>query len=130
MAHQLKSKAASQFIAHICNSNNDLIVNTIEINTIFKNYFLNLYTSESPESNSEKLKFLDNMELPTLNSVQKINLDKPMQMEFFLNSITLMQCKTLLGLMALQQTSKKKKMQINLPLFFLTLWKRVVCHKP
>ncbi len=58
------------------NSDNDLIANPIEINNTFKNYFLNLYTSESPESNSVMLEFLDNVDIPTLNSEQKTYLDK------------------------------------------------------
>lgn len=93
LAHQLKSKAASQLIPQICNSNNDLIVNPIEINNTFKNYFSNLYTSESPESNSEIFEFLNNIDIPVLNSVQKTNLDQPIQIEEILNSITLMQSK-------------------------------------
>lgn len=75
------------------NSDNDLIANPIEINNTFKNYFLNLYTSESPESNSVMLEFLDNVDIPTLNSEQKTCLDKHIQEEDILNAISLMQNK-------------------------------------
>ncbi len=75
------------------NSDNDLIANPIEINNTFKNYFLNLYTSESPESNSVMLEFLDNVDIPTLNSEQKTYLDKHIQEEDILNAISLMQNK-------------------------------------
>jgi len=52
-----------------------------------------LYTSESPDSNSEIFEFLNNISIPTLNSAQKTSLDQPIQIEEILNAITLMQSK-------------------------------------
>lgn len=52
-----------------------------------------MYTSESPESNSVMLEFLDNVDIPTLNSEQKTYLDKHIQEEDILNAISLMQNK-------------------------------------
>ena len=58
LARQLKAKSAAQLISQIRNFNGDVVEEPIQINKIFKEYYMTLYSLESPQDHSEMTSFL------------------------------------------------------------------------
>lgn len=80
LAHQLKSKSASKQIFQIYNTSQEITLNPTEINNTFKSYYSQLYSSEMPRNITTMDTFFANLNTPTLNSEQKLNLDKAIEL--------------------------------------------------
>lgn len=55
--------------------------NPTEINRTFQKYYINLYTSETPDTNDDLASFLDQLSIPTLEEMVKEKLDSPIKKE-------------------------------------------------
>jgi len=62
LAHQLKSRVASNQITQIRDGLGSLTSDPGEINNIFKTYYSRLYTSESPDNEDQLHTFLDKLD--------------------------------------------------------------------
>lgn len=87
LAHQLKCKSASQHISQIRTPNRNLTVIPAEINKTFETFYSDLYSSESPKDNTDMLKFLNDLEFPTISHTQKGELDEPLLLQEIIDSI-------------------------------------------
>ncbi len=78
LAHQLKSKSVSRLIPSVRKSQQELATDPQEINKTFKNYYLNLYTSDFPQDTSHMTEFLESLDIPTLEQDDTETLEKPL----------------------------------------------------
>lgn len=90
LAQQLKSKSASHLIPKIRKTSQEITVDPHKINSMFKKYYSDLYTSEPPQDDSMS-KFLLNVNLPIVKEDQNNNLDKLLQVQEIEDSIRAMQ---------------------------------------
>ena len=58
---------------------------------IFLRHFIQTYTSEFPEDDSDMLNFLDNSDAPSINPDKRTDLDKPITLNEVISSISAMQ---------------------------------------
>ncbi|XP_062893735.1 LINE-1 retrotransposable element ORF2 protein isoform X1 [Mobula hypostoma] len=91
MAHQLKRQAASRLIPQVRDMHQNLTSNPKEINNIFATFYSSLYASEFPSDKTNMERFLDNLEIPTLEPEEVENLDRALGQEEINNAIMAMQ---------------------------------------
>lgn len=91
LAHQFKAKSTSQQISQIKNVSDDVTVIPSEINDTFRDYYSNLYKSESPTNNTDMEKFLDGLIFPNIDNGQERRLDQPLNASEILGSIKAIQ---------------------------------------
>lgn len=77
LSWQLKKEESLKTINQIENEQGFITQNPKEINETFKNFYVNLYKSESPEDLSTIDTFLSNIDLPKLNQEDQRDLDLP-----------------------------------------------------
>ena len=63
----------------------------MEINSVFKSYYSSLYTSESPDNSDVMVEFLDNLEIPTIESTLAEQIDAPVTLDEIIRSIKSLQ---------------------------------------
>lgn len=91
LAHQLKSRTASQQIKQIRTSSGELTIVPSVINDTFKNYYSNLYTSEASNTDTYRTEFLDNLEFPSITPDKANIMDQPLKISEITDAIKLMQ---------------------------------------
>ena len=91
LAYQLKCKSASRLIPQIRNTPQSLTVDPIEINNTFRDFYSKLYTSSSPQDKSNMITFLDNIEIPQVDTEAKNNLEETIKLQEIVDSIHKMQ---------------------------------------
>lgn len=91
LAHQLKSKSAAQIISEIEDEGGSTTTDPLRINNIFKDFYSDLYSSESLKDTSLFHNFFLNLEVPTLSSDQKEFLDEPIELREVSSAISAMQ---------------------------------------
>lgn len=91
LAHQLKSRTASQQISQIRTDTGDLTVNPSVINDTFKKYYTKLYTSEAYNTDTQRKTFLDKLEFPHISSETSVYLDQPLTITEITEAVKLMQ---------------------------------------
>ena len=91
LAHRLKSKSTSQHISQIEDTTGKLTTDPLKINDIFKDYYFDLYNSESLKDSSLFVNFFDKIRVPTLSDGQKEQLDQPLSLEEVAFAISAMQ---------------------------------------
>lgn len=67
-----------RLIPTVRKSQQELTTDPQEINNTFKNYYLNLYTSEFPQDTSHMTEFLESLGIPTLEQDDTETLEKPL----------------------------------------------------
>jgi len=77
LSWQLRTEESSRTINAIQTETGAISRNPAEINDSFKQFYTNLYTSESPEDLSKIDEFLSIIELPKLSHEDQKNLDLP-----------------------------------------------------
>ena len=77
LSWQLRTEESSRTINAIQTETGAISHNPTEINDAFKQFYTNLYTSESPEDLSKIDEFLSAIELPKLGHEDQKNLDLP-----------------------------------------------------
>lgn len=77
LALQLKHQAASRHIVQINVQSVGLTTCPVKINSAFKEYYSKLYTSEPPPIDLNMTKYLDNIDLPTIDISTQLLLNKP-----------------------------------------------------
>ena len=75
LSHQLRQSAASSTIPEICVAADLTSTNPKEINNQFKQFYSALYSSEALPDTSCMHVFLDNLDIPCLNSDEQTNMD-------------------------------------------------------
>lgn len=91
LAHQLKSRSSAQHISEIANDAGELTIDPLKINNIFMNFYSNLYTSETPKDQSKLVEFFDKINVPTISSEHKKDLDHPLQLQEIFDAISALQ---------------------------------------
>lgn len=81
MASQLKKKDASMLIPAINNGRDEVSTDNAEINSIFKNFYENLYKSEVPVNKDRYANFFSNLEIPVVSQAQVDMMDEPIDEE-------------------------------------------------
>lgn len=89
LSHQIKSKSVSYQIKQIRTSSGDLTVIPSVINETFTTFYSELYTSPTDKTNM--LSFLDRQIFLLINTSQKSEMDRPLEISEIANSIKLMQ---------------------------------------
>lgn len=77
LAYQL---SASCLIPRIRNNSQSLTRDLLEINSTFKEFYAELYTSTFPHDNTNMTLFLDNLKVPRTDVAAMDNLDKPIKL--------------------------------------------------
>ncbi len=91
LAHQLRQQNAERSILTI---NNDLgikLTNPVEINQRFREYYSQLYTSESSKDESLFDSFFNKLNLPTIDQESTLNLESPLSVDEIMRAIASMQ---------------------------------------
>lgn len=91
LAHQLKSKSAAQIISEIEDIRGSATTDPLKINDIFRDFYSDLYKSESLKNTSLFQIFFKNLKVPTLSSNQKEYLDEPLELREVSAAISAMQ---------------------------------------
>ena len=91
LAHQLKSKSAAQIISQIEDATGKLTTDPLKINDTFKDFYFDLYNSQSLKDTSLFQNFLKTFEVPTLFTNHKEYLDQLMELEEVRSAISAMQ---------------------------------------
>lgn len=91
LAHQLKSKSAAQIVSEIEDITGRTTTDPLKINDIFRDFYSDLYESESLKNTSLFQKFFKNLKVPTLSSNQKEYLDEPIELREVSTAISAMQ---------------------------------------
>lgn len=81
LALQLKHKATSRHIVQINVQSVGLTTCPVKRNSAFKEYCSKLYTSEPPPIDSNMNKYLDNIDLSTIDISTQLSLNKPITVE-------------------------------------------------
>lgn len=92
LAHQIKEVAASRLITKIRTGSGQITVDPEEINNTFKNYYIKLYTSDSPRDPSLLDNFFDGLDIPSITSEQRDSLEDPVTKEEIIQVINNLQC--------------------------------------
>ena len=87
LSHQIKSQVVSQQIKQIRTPSGELAVMPSDINDTFKTFYSELYTSKSPTDKKNMMRFLDNLEFSHISSIQKSELDRPLELREIADSI-------------------------------------------
>ncbi len=77
LASQLRGKRAKQAIHKIKSKSGSLLTNPTEINTRFRDFYKELYSSKVKATEADFCEFFDNLKLPQLDSVARDDLDAP-----------------------------------------------------
>ena len=67
----------SQPIPLMKSSSGALIIDPVEINSIFKSYYSSLYMSEVPGNSDNMMQFLDHLDISTIESTLAEQIDAP-----------------------------------------------------
>lgn len=76
LANQLNCRSASRLIPNIKKETQELTVDPQEINSVFKEFYSEFYTTEFPPDSLYKEEFLENLDIPTISQDQSENLEK------------------------------------------------------
>jgi hypothetical protein len=87
LALQLKHQATSRHITQIIGQPVGLTTCPVQINAAFKAYYSKLYTSEPPPIDSNMDEYLDNIDIPTVDIVTQLSLDRPITLREICESI-------------------------------------------
>ena len=87
LALQLKHQATSRHITQITRQPVGLTTCPVQINAGFKAYYSKLYTSEPPPIDSNMDEYLDNIDIPTVDIVTQLSLDRPITLREICESI-------------------------------------------
>ena len=91
LAHQLKSRSASQSIPQIRESSGTLTTDPKSINNAFMAFYSQLYTSEAPEDDSSLLDFFSKQTIPQISPEDCCSLDQTLTLGEISSAIQLMQ---------------------------------------
>ena len=91
LAHQLKRQAAGRTIPQIKNLSGTVTIDPVEINTAFKSYYSSLYSSEFPPDSDNMIHFLNNLDIPNIDSTLADQLDGPITLDEVVCSIMSLQ---------------------------------------
>ena len=91
LAHQLRQKAANQYISTISDQQGTKHTDQIEINSCFRQFYSSLYTSEPPDDQSALDNFFQGLEIPKVNPAAAARLDRDISLDEIIDSIASMQ---------------------------------------
>ena len=91
LAWQIRQSAASKMITEINTSNGKTSLDPREINTAFKQYYSQLYVSESMVDTTQVESFFSKLPIPQVSNENKAMLEEPFSIEELNNSFTCMQ---------------------------------------
>lgn len=80
LSRQLKAKTASNQIPQIRDETGSIVSDPNKINTIFKNFYSQLYTSEPTDNVTLLPSFFSRLKLPQITIENKHSLDTPLQL--------------------------------------------------
>ena len=78
LAHQLKRQAASRLIPQVRDQDLNIVTYPKEINNTFATFYSTLHASEFPPEVTNMNRFLDNLEIPTIEPGDREGLDRPL----------------------------------------------------
>ena len=90
LAHQLKIKTASNQITQIRTNTSALTSDPVEINDVFKEFYSQLYTSESSNNEAHMSEFFTVLDVPMISEDNRQILDSPLQLNEITEAIKLM----------------------------------------
>ena len=91
LANQLRGLKAKQFITKICTEDGTVTSDYSRINDTFRNFYSQLYTSESLNDNTLVDNFLNSLDMPKVSSDNKTRLDQPITQEEIAAAISSLQ---------------------------------------
>lgn len=90
LARQLRGARAKQIISKVNTQNGRITTDQQEINSVFQEYYINLYTSSSPHSEDMR-DFFRGLNIPSLSPNQISDLDKPISQQEIIDAIKSLQ---------------------------------------
>lgn len=78
LAHQLKSRQASNQIVQIRDESGMVVTDPNEMNASFKSFYHQLYESEFPDDETQMYAFFQNPDLPSVSPNDSQTLDSPL----------------------------------------------------
>lgn len=81
LARQLKGVQASRAIHSIKSKSGTLLTNPKDINTCFKDFYRELYTSNTTATQADLASFFDSLEMPKLSDAARVSLDSDFTLE-------------------------------------------------
>lgn len=77
LARYIKQQESMATITAVQSEGGALLTKSADINQTFKKFYMKLYTSSASDTQDEIIKFLEGLDLPTLNPDQRDGLDAP-----------------------------------------------------
>lgn len=81
LANSLKQRELSSIISTVRSKEGELKAKTVDINSMFRDFDVNLYTAEIQRSEEDMERFFQGLDLPRLLESQKTDLDRPITSE-------------------------------------------------
>lgn len=87
LSRYIKQKESKSSVAAVMTGDGSQATKPREINDAFKNFYINLYTSENTATDKEIMSFLNKLNLPKLSVSQQEDLDLPISSQEILDAI-------------------------------------------
>ena len=81
LANSLKQRELSSIISAVRSEEGESKAKTVDINSMFRDFYVNLHTAEIQRSEEDMERFFQGLDLPRLSESQKTDLDRPITSE-------------------------------------------------